>query len=221
MSKITTVSIVAVLFMGLCGLYANASTVSYQLAVDGVVAPLHVIAPGTHVLEISAMVTGNELMPGVQGGLFQSAINLMETGNSLTFEEKTGLFGGLGVWKSSKPAAFTSFFEGSIKEAGYEVFAQTGAVGPGEYGSLYSEVAANTWTPVFWGNFDYDGGITTLDLMGAVNEHLVAAVQGAAVGAAYPTEIIGTSTSFGIPEPSTFAILGISLIGLGAFLRKR
>lgn len=223
MSKITTFSIVAVLSMGLCGLYANASIVNYQLAVDGVVADTYMLPAGTYMLEISAMVSDNDLMPGTPGGLFQSAINLQETGTSIAPEEAQGLFGPLGTWESSKDPAFTTFFKGELDTAGYDVFAQTGAVGASDYGTQYGAVGANVWTKVFWGNFDYDGGDTVLTLSGAVNEHLVAGVQGAAVGAALPTEVAGTSITFGgvIPEPSTFAILGIALIGLGAFLRKR
>jgi hypothetical protein len=203
---------------------ASAATVSYRFLIDGAETPAAptplLLTSGEHTLTVQAQVTDNMLTPTIAGGLFQAAINLDTAGGDLQWDPEMGIFGPTGNWEATFNSNFATQLKGVLGGNGHAVFAHTGAVNPGSYPTLATAVAANTWTEVTSGKFNYNGGTITLSLSAAMNEQLVAGLSGSTPIGRFPETVVGTSVVLGIPEPAAVALFGMSSLGLIAIRRR-
>lgn len=205
---------------------ANAATVTYNMSIDGDDSPSQILAPGTYTLTIEAIVTDNDLTGGgVFGGLLQSAFNLDDTADAITFDDVTGGFlgGPDGTWDSTANGAFDSHFRGTILAGGNVVLAETGAIAPGDFTAQFADIGANTFSFIASGPFTYDGSFTTLELSIADpfgGDILVSELDGSSIVGGIPTAVNGDSIVLGVPEPGTIALAGLAGIGL-LFSRRR
>lgn len=198
LSFVATLSVFAFLNSALFA--QTAPVVDYKILINGVESPTHSLAAGTHSIEIQARVTNNDLTGGgVFGGLLQSAFNLDDSADAITWDDTEGGFlgGPDGLWDSTANGAFDSHFQGTLQETDTFVLAETGAIAPGDFTSQFGDIGANVFSFIASGDFDWDGTNTTLDLSIADpfgGDILVAQVNGSAIGGGTPDEVNGAST---------------------------
>jgi hypothetical protein len=74
---------------------------------------------------------------------------------------------------------------------------------------------------LFEGAFKFNGGVTSLDLTGAINTHQVVGMRGSSFVSIYPTAVVGASTIISNPEPGAVSLASIAWIGLACSTRRR
>ncbi len=202
---------------------AQAGTINYKILVNGVDTDIvnlgDVPIDSFFDITIQVNVPDVDFGGGYYGGCLQYGINIGDSGSALTPEQGVGgppLFLPDGKWKSTSTSPMTNY-KGLVDTNGYDVFAQQGAIAPGDFGTYYDAFGAgpDIWSTVCTGKIKWNGEGTVLTIVPvALSAQLVYGLSG---GAENPTAAYGDSVTF-VPEPAT-----MSLIGLGglALLRRR
>lgn len=183
----TTLVLIAIAASSVSSLAAD---VEYQIYINGVRAATHQLSPGWHTLTVRGKVTDNEIVPGIDGGFLQSAVDCSDSADAVLWEE----LGTTGTWDSTANAAFDSHFRGTLIDSDTAFIDDTGFINPGDWNTDYAAVGANIFDVIVSGDFYWNGDTTTLTLSVSVNEILVATLNGANIGAKFPDSAIGDST---------------------------
>lgn len=222
MKKFSFVSALA-LSVALVGSAVSAATVEYRILINDSQGTEFNPAPGPVKVTVQGRVTENEVVPGTPGGFIQASFNLEDSENALTWEQGTGFLGNPnGLWKSTQNAAFGNHNAGALTDSFSNVVQETSSVLPASWDTQFGAVGANVWSDIAWGNATWNGVLTTLSVTSSNDVNLVAFLNNGAVGGRAPDASLGGSVQLGvIPEPATFAMAGMGLIGLIAASRRR
>lgn len=153
--------------------------------------------------------------PAGNGNADSLSANRWTAGDYFQFQFSTLAFSNIGMaWSQARSSTGPTNFSlrYSTDGSSFTTFANY---------SVQISTAPNAWTstsnnPIF--NFNYDlSSLTALDNQANVFLRLVSEQTGATTG----TGRIDNITITGVPEPSTYALLGLAAAGLGAHLVRR
>lgn len=154
-------------------------------------------------LDIQAQVLNNELAAagGAAGGLLSFVLNAPEASGISFVDEIGGGFTGLdpnGEFDFTLPDAFSIGLGGSIEEPGFDLFALTGAIAPGDQAANFLTFGSGGFSTIASGVIDFDGSDTALTIEGVAGASTL--VTGEADGAPAvidSTEVLSDTVIFG------------------------
>jgi hypothetical protein len=207
--------------------YASAASVEYRILINGALpsGPI-ALAAGTHTLSVEGRVLDNDLAPSTPGGFLVSSFSLSDDKNAVVWEERQGFLGAAtGTWNSTTNAAFGTHLFGTLTDNKTNVLEETGSIPSANWDAQFNAVGANQWSPIASGKFTFTPPagnqpvVITLASDPTINS--VATIGGTGVVGKSPATVVGASVTVGIPEPATFALAGLGLIGAFAARRRR
>jgi hypothetical protein len=207
--------------LALVATVANAATIEYRFLINGELRALHNLAPGsTNTLRVEARVLDNVVTGSTLGGFIQASFDLWDNGDAIIYKESAGFLGGQsGFWGSTTNAKFGNHNEGVVSAG--RVIQETGSILPGNWNADFAAVGANVWSTIATGQFTLKSTPTRLHVASTVAVNSIATLNGTAIGGKLPDSVTGYSAAIGLPEPATFAMAGMALVGMVAAGRRR
>lgn len=234
----------AVLLLGLTTATATeAATINFRLKVNGSVVDWGETATsavaGNNTLDVDVMVTDN-FDPDADADLGAASMNFDLTENagdpsdipgSLEFEDELVFGSPTGSWDSSAPFSAVGYNHiKGIKNTQvlgegpwYDILQEFVNVNP-SLQALADAPGAGVWDTIVTGDFTWDGNPTSLT-MTHVSPGLVWDLVPGSPAEANAEPPSGGSASgtihFGVPEPSSFALVGICMLGMVVSARRQ